>query len=277
MTASSAGTPRSITAAIDVENLTKTFTTSGSGRLRRTKHTMTAVDRISLRVGHGEFIALIGPNGAGKSTTIKMLTGVLAPTSGRVTVLGHVPLEERTTLAARLGVVFGQRSQLWWDLPLADSYSLLRHLYRISPADFDRSRTELVDRFDVGDLLDKPVRTLSLGQRMRAELTAALLHRPDMLFLDEPTIGLDVVSKFAMRDALRDIHRTQGTTIVLTTHDLNDVDELCERIVIIDHGRVIRDESIAAMRAEIPDGADLEELVRRIYLRGPDTRPEPTG
>jgi ABC-2 type transport system ATP-binding protein len=277
MTASSAGTPRSITAAIDVENLTKTFTTSGSGRLRRTKHTMIAVDRISLRVGHGEFIALIGPNGAGKSTTIKMLTGVLAPTSGRVTVLGHVPLEERTTLAARLGVVFGQRSQLWWDLPLADSYSLLRHLYRISPADFDRSRTELVDRFDVGDLLDKPVRTLSLGQRMRAELTAALLHRPDMLFLDEPTIGLDVVSKFAMRDALRDIHRTQGTTIVLTTHDLNDVDELCERIVIIDHGRVIRDEPIAAMRAEIPDGADLEELVRRIYLRGPDTRPEPTG
>jgi ABC-2 type transport system ATP-binding protein len=267
--------------AIDVNGLSKTFTgTTKAGRFRRTQTETVAVDNISLQVAVGSFVAVIGPNGAGKSTTIKMLTGILAPTSGALRVLGHVPLDERTTLAARIGVVFGQRSQLWWDLPLEDSFSLLRHLYRIKQTDFDQTVAEFTDRFELGPLLKQPVRTLSLGQRMRAELTGVLLHRPELLFLDEPTIGLDVVSKFAMRDALRELHARDGVTVVLTTHDLSDVEELCERVVIIDHGHIIRDEPIAALmeqvehgRASIAESAqsggsdfDLEALVRQIYL-----------
>jgi ABC-2 type transport system ATP-binding protein len=255
--------------AVHARSLRKTFrVTESAGRFRRTSREVVAVEGIDLDVLAGSFVAVIGPNGAGKSTTIKMLTGVLAPTSGEVKVLGHVPLDERTKLAARIGVVFGQRSQLWWDLPLIESFSLLRHLYRMNTATYQESLDDVTNTFDLGELLPRPVRTLSLGQRMRAELAGALLHRPEMLFLDEPTIGLDVVSKFAMRDALRRIHRDRGTTVILTTHDLNDVDELCERVVIIDHGRIIRDDSLDAMRADIPDGADLEEFVRQIYLRG---------
>jgi ABC-2 type transport system ATP-binding protein len=256
--------------AIAMEGLSKTFSgTTKAGRFRRTPTQTAAVNHISLQVPVGSFVAMIGPNGAGKSTTIKMLTGILAPTTGKLKVLGHVPLDERTRLAARIGVVFGQRSQLWWDLPLHDSFDLLRHLYRIPQSDFLQTSTEFTDRFELGPLLKQPVRTLSLGQRMRAELTAVLLHRPELLFLDEPTIGLDVVSKFAMRDALRELHSRDGTTVVLTTHDLNDVEELCERVVIIDHGRIIRDEPIAALMQQVERGGagfDLEELVRQIYL-----------
>jgi ABC-2 type transport system ATP-binding protein len=257
------------TLAIDASGLTKRFSSrSSSGGFRRARTEVTAVDSIDLQVAAGSFVAVIGPNGAGKSTTIKMLTGILAPSAGSVRVLGHVPLDERTQLAARIGVVFGQRSQLWWDLPLADSYSMLRHLYRVSAADHRVALAALVERFELGQLLPKPVRTLSLGQRMRAELAAALLHGPELVFLDEPTIGLDVVSKYAMRDALRALHTEQGTTIVLTTHDLSDVEELCERVVIIDHGRVIRDQSLADLVSEVEPGTELEELVRQIYLGG---------
>jgi ABC-2 type transport system ATP-binding protein len=253
--------------AISALALRKEFSVAESaGRFRRRTRSVAAVDSIDLSVPVGQFVAMIGPNGAGKSTTIKMLTGVLAPTSGQIRVLGHVPIDERTRLAARIGVVFGQRSQLWWDLPLRDSFVLLRHLYRMRASDFSESLDEVTSVFDLSDLLGRPVRTLSLGQRMRAELAGALLHRPEMLFLDEPTIGLDVVSKFAMRDALRRVHTERNTTIILTTHDLSDVDELCERVVIVDHGRIIRDDSLDHLRADIPDGADLEELVRQIYL-----------
>ncbi len=252
--------------AIRATALTKSFSVStGKGKLRREQQTVTAVDALDLCVPTGAFTAIIGPNGAGKSTALKMFTGILAPTNGELAVLGLTPLQDRTALAARIGVVFGQRSQLWWDLPLRDSFTLLRHLYRVPPATFTDTLQEMVDRFDLGPLLGQPVRTLSLGQRMRAELAAALLHKPELLFLDEPTIGLDVVSKFAMRDALRDLHARNGTTIVLTTHDLDDVEELCERVVIIDHGRIIRDQPIEALQADVANGTDLEELVRRIY------------
>jgi ABC-2 type transport system ATP-binding protein len=256
--------------AINAAKLTKRFSTKTSGGLRRSRSEVTAVDAIDLEIPTGSFVAVIGPNGAGKSTTIKMLTGILAPSGGSLRVLGHVPIDERTRLAARIGVVFGQRSQLWWDLPLADSYSMLRHLYRVKAANHREALDDLVERFDLGDLLPQAVRTLSLGQRMRAELAAALLHQPELLFLDEPTIGLDVVSKYAMRDALRALHAERGTTIVLTTHDLSDVEELCERVVIIDHGRVIRDQSLAELLAEVEPGTELEELVRQIYLGGKD-------
>ena len=240
-----------------------------SGRIRREKRDVVAVEGIDLEIAAGSFVGVIGPNGAGKSTTIKMLTGILAPTSGEVRVLGHVPLRERTILAAKIGVVFGQRSQLWWDLPLVDSYTLLRHVYGVAAHDHRARLAELVERFDLGALLDQPVRTLSLGQRMRAELVAALAHRPPLLFLDEPTIGLDVVSKFAMRDALATINREHGTTILLTTHDLSDVERLCERVVIIDHGRIIRDQALVTLLDEVDPDVDLEELVRRIYVGQP--------
>jgi ABC-2 type transport system ATP-binding protein len=254
-------------AAITVRQLHKSFAvTEAAGRFRRARQSVIAVDQIDLDIAMGSFVAVIGPNGAGKSTTIKMLTGVLAPTSGTVHVLGYVPIRQRTQLAQRIGVVFGQRSQLWWDLPLLESFSLLRHLYRMPTSLFAASLDETVERFDLGDLLPRPVRTLSLGQRMRAELAAALLHQPELLFLDEPTIGLDVVSKFALRDALRSIHQERKTTVVLTTHDLSDVDELCERVIIIDHGRIIRNDTLDHLRTDIPPGAALEELVRRIYL-----------
>jgi ABC-2 type transport system ATP-binding protein len=256
--------------AIRTTQLRKVFSTRTKfGRVRRERREVVAVEGIDLSIQSGEFIGVIGPNGAGKSTTIKMLTGILAPSSGEVHVLGHVPLRERTELAKRIGVVFGQRSQLWWDLPLVDSYTLLRHVYAVPADDHRRTLNDLVERFELGPLLDQPVRTLSLGQRMRAELVAALAHRPGLLFLDEPTIGLDVVSKFAMRDALAEINREAGTTILLTTHDLADVERLCERVVIIDHGRVIRDQSLTDLLRHVDAEIDLEELVRRIYLGQP--------
>jgi ABC-2 type transport system ATP-binding protein len=235
---------------IDVQDLAKTFTVHRrAGRLRRRREQVHAVSGIDLRVERGAMVGYIGPNGAGKSTTIKMLTGILVPTSGHVRVDGFEPSRQRTELARRIGVVFGQRSQLWWDLPLRDSFDLLRHVYRV-PAD---RHAENLDRLaaglDLGPLLDVPVRQLSLGQRMRGELTAALLHDPSILLLDEPTIGLDVVSKEAVREFLLEVNREQGTTVLLTTHDLADVERLCERLVIIDRGTLIEDSTVAGITA----------------------------
>ncbi|MFI0795459.1 ATP-binding cassette domain-containing protein [Micromonospora rubida] len=233
---------------IEVRNLRKEFTVRvKAGRLRREKRTVDAVDGVDLLVERGEMLGYIGPNGAGKSTTLKMLTGVLTPTSGEVRVCGLRPVPERTRLALRIGVVFGQRSQLWWDLPLGDSFDLLRHVYRV-PADAHAARLRRCrDLLDLDGFLDTPVRQLSLGQRMRGELTAALLHGPEVLFLDEPTIGLDVVSKQAVRGFLGELGRAGDTTLVLTTHDLADIERLCRRLVVIDHGRVVHDGSIAAL------------------------------
>ena len=235
---------------IEISGLRKDFTVSvRAGRLRRERRVVAAVDGIDLRVEPGETLGYLGPNGAGKSTTLKMLTGVLSPSAGRIRVCGFVPVPERAQLARHIGVVFGQRSQLWWDLPLRDSFDLLRHIYRVPAADHARRLAEAAELLDLGPLLDTPVRQLSLGQRMRGELTAALLHRPRVLFLDEPTIGLDVVSKQAVRAFLADLGTRGDTTLILTTHDLADIERLCRRLVIIDHGRVVHDGTAEELHA----------------------------
>jgi ABC-2 type transport system ATP-binding protein len=218
-------------------------------RLRREKRVVAAVDGVDLTVERGEMLGYIGPNGAGKSTTLKMMTGVLNPSAGQVRVCGLVPVRQRTRLARRIGVVFGQRSQLWWDLPLRDSFDLLRHIFRVPAADHATRLRRCRALLDLDAFLDVPVRQLSLGQRMRGELTAALLHGPEVLFLDEPTIGLDVVSKQAVRAFLGALGDEGDTTLVLTTHDLADIERLCERLVVIDHGRVVHDGTIEALHA----------------------------
>lgn len=233
---------------IDVQGLGKTFSVHRkAGRLRRRREEVVAVDGIDLQIERGAMVGYIGPNGAGKSTTIKMLTGILVPTTGHVRVDGLEPSRQRTELAGRIGVVFGQRSQLWWDLPLRDSFDLLRHVYRVPAARHAANLARFAEGLELGPLLDVPVRQLSLGQRMRGELTAALLHDPSILLLDEPTIGLDVISKEAVREFLVAINREQGTTVLLTTHDLTDVERLCERLLIIDHGRVIEDGTVTGI------------------------------
>jgi ABC-2 type transport system ATP-binding protein len=233
---------------IRMDGLRKDFTVRvRAGRLRRTKRTVAAVDGIDLRIERGEMVGYIGPNGAGKSTTLKMLTGVLTPSAGTVSVCGLTPVPQRTRLALRIGVVFGQRSQLWWDLPLRESFSLLRHIYRVPAQEHAARLRRCVGLLDLDGFLDTPVRQLSLGQRMRGELTAALLHGPEVLFLDEPTIGLDVVSKQAVRSFLAELGATGDVTLVLTTHDLADIERLCRRLVVIDHGRVVHDGTIEAL------------------------------
>jgi ABC-2 type transport system ATP-binding protein len=233
---------------IEAHGLRKEFTvTRKAGRFRRVRHTVAAVDGIDLRVQRGELLGYLGPNGAGKSTTLKMLTGVLLPSGGDVRVCGLVPVPQRRRLARQIGVVFGQRSQLWWDLPLRDSFELARHVWRV-PADAHAARLgRLRAALELDPFLDTPVRQLSLGQRMRGELTIALLHGPDVLFLDEPTIGLDVVSKQAVRAFLTELRDRGDTTVVLTTHDLADIERLCRRLVVIDHGRIVHDGTLAAL------------------------------
>jgi ABC-2 type transport system ATP-binding protein len=227
---------------IDVRGLRKDFTVRvKAGRFRRETRTVAAVDGVDLTVERGEMLGYIGPNGAGKSTTLKMLTGVLYPSGGQVRVCGLEPVPQRTRLARRIGVVFGQRSQLWWDLPLRESFDLLRHVYRVPVLDHRTRLKQCRELLDLDAFADTPVRQLSLGQRMRGELTAALLHGPEVLFLDEPTIGLDVVSKQAVRGFLAGLRATGDTTVVLTTHDLADIERLCRRLVVIDQGRVVHD------------------------------------
>jgi ABC-2 type transport system ATP-binding protein len=220
-----------------------------AGRLRRTRRTVSAVDGVSLDIATGEMVGYIGPNGAGKSTTLKMLTGVLSPSGGEVSVCGLAPVPQRTRLALSIGVVFGQRSQLWWDLPLRESFRLLKHVYRVPAAEHAARLRRCCELLELDAFLDTPVRQLSLGQRMRGELTAALLHGPRVLFLDEPTIGLDVVSKQAVRSFLAELGGSGDVTLVLTTHDLADIERLCKRLVVIDHGRVVHDGTIEALHA----------------------------
>ncbi|MGW5942445.1 ABC transporter ATP-binding protein [Streptomyces celluloflavus] len=219
------------------------------GRLRRVRHEVRAVDGITFRVPRGEMVGYIGPNGAGKSTTIKMLTGILVPSGGRLRVAGIDPARERTRLARRIGVVFGQRTTLWWDLPLKDSYELVRRMYRVPDARYRDNLARCVELLDLAPLLDVPVRQLSLGQRMRGDIAAALLHDPEVLYLDEPTIGLDVVSKAKVREFLREVNAERGTTVLLTTHDLTDIEQLCRRVMVIDHGRLVYDGQLDGLRA----------------------------
>ncbi|GAA4412432.1 ATP-binding cassette domain-containing protein [Actinokineospora soli] len=235
---------------IEAAGLRKEFTVRRKvGRFRREKHVVSAVDGVDLAVERGELLGYIGPNGAGKSTTLKMLTGVLTPSAGRVRVCGLEPVAQRTTLARRIGVVFGQRSQLWWDLPLAESFSLLRHIYRVPAADHAARLKRCTALLGLDEFAETPVRQLSLGQRMRGELTAALLHGPEVLFLDEPTIGLDVLSKQAVREFLAEVRAAGDTTVVLTTHDLADIEKLCKRLVVIDHGHVVHDGTLDELHA----------------------------
>ncbi|MEV0162299.1 ABC-2 type transport system ATP-binding protein [Nonomuraea fuscirosea] len=227
-----------------------------------------AVRDLSFTVSAGEFVGYLGPNGAGKSTTIKMLCGILTPTTGRVRVAGLEPARRRTTLARRIGVVFGQRTTLWWDLPLKDSFELIRHLYRVERGAFAARLAELTETLDLGGFLRTPVRQLSLGQRMRGDLAAALLHAPDVLVLDEPTIGLDVVSKNGIRDFLKRLNAERGTTVLLTTHDLGDIERLCRRVMLIDHGRLAFDGTLGDLMATAPEESSIEEVVTRLYTGG---------
>ncbi|MDH6577104.1 ATP-binding cassette domain-containing protein [Kitasatospora sp. MAP5-34] len=237
-------------ALIELDDVRRSFTIrTKAGRLRREKCEVRAVDGLTFEIGAGECVGYIGPNGAGKSTTIKMLTGILVPSSGRLRVAGVDPARERTRLAQRIGVVFGQRTTLWWDLPLRDSYELARRIYRIPDARYRANLARCVELLDLGALLDTPVRQLSLGQRMRGDLAAALLHDPQVLYLDEPTIGLDVVSKGRVREFLREVNTEQGTTVLLTTHDLTDIEQLCGRVMVIDHGRVVYDGGLGGLHA----------------------------
>ena len=214
----------------------------------RRYRTLKAVDEISFDIRAGELVGYLGPNGAGKSTTIKMLTGLLTPTDGELLVNNFVPWKERTRYVAQIGAVFGQRTTLWWDLPVIESLELLRHVYRIPADRFQQNLTEFRSLLELDSFIDSPVRSLSLGQRMRADLCAALLHDPGLLFLDEPTIGLDVVAKERIRQFIRHINQQRGVTVILTTHDLQDVEKLCERVMIIDHGKLLYDGALDALR-----------------------------
>jgi ABC-2 type transport system ATP-binding protein len=235
---------------IAVRDLSRTFTVrERSGRLRRAVRTVHAVADVSFDIEAGEAVGYIGPNGAGKSTTIKMLTGILVPSSGSLSVAGLDPSRSRTELARRIGVVFGQRTGLWWDLPLRDSFELLRRIYRVPVPMYERNLAAFVELLDLQSLLAQPVRQLSLGQRMRGDIVAALLHDPEILYLDEPTIGLDLLSKQRLRGFLRELNAERGTTILLTTHDLVDIEQVCRRVMVIDQGRLAFDGDFAALHA----------------------------
>ncbi|MFX0573682.1 ABC transporter ATP-binding protein [Nocardia nepalensis] len=238
---------------IDIENLTRQFILHrrNGHRWRRRRETLTAVDRMTFRVERGSAVGYIGANGAGKSTTIKMLTGILVPTAGTVRTCGLDPVRQRRELAARIGVVFGQRSQLWWDLPLRESFSILAAIHRLE-SDVAQKRTyELVEQLEMAETLDTPVRQLSLGQRMRAEVAAALLHSPELVILDEPTIGLDVLSKQRLREFLRAERTERGTTLLLTTHDMGDIERLCDRVLVVDRGSLVYDGSLTGLAVRV--------------------------
>ena len=256
---------------IEVEGLRKEFVVR-RGRLRRERHVVEAVNGISFQVERGELLGYLGPNGAGKSTTIKMLTGILVPSAGRVSVAGLEPSRKRIELARRIGAMFGQRIQLWWDLPLRDSFDLLRHIYRVPAGRHEANLARFRDVLDLDPFLDTPVRQLSLGQRIRGELTAAMLHGPELLFLDEPTIGLDVVAKQRVRDFLVEINREDGVTVMLTTHDLGDIERLCNRLLVIDHGSLIWDGGIPELKerygGERTLVIDLEEPAPPLEVEG---------
>jgi len=264
-------------ALIEVRDLRREFTVRRkTSRVRRRADTVTAVRDLSFDIQRGEMVGYIGPNGAGKSTTIKMLTGILVPTSGHLRVAGLDPSRRRTELAARIGVVFGQRTTLWWDLPLRDSFALLQKIYRVPVDRFRANLEEFLDLLDLRDLLDTPVRQLSLGQRMRGDIVAALLHDPEILYLDEPTIGLDVISKGRLREFLRALNAQRGTTLMLTTHDLQDIEALCDRVIVIDHGTAVFDGPLASLHAHGGSSrtlvVDLVDEAPPINIAGAETR-----
>jgi len=243
---------------IMVEKLIKTFQVAErstgfmgavKGLVHRKYRTVNALDGIDFSLDQGELVGLIGPNGAGKSTTVKILSGIMVPDSGRVEVMGRIPWKERIESVRHIGVVFGQRTQLWWDLPVIESYQLLKDIYRIPDRQYKNHLDRSVELLDLKSLLDVPVRQLSLGQRMKCDLAAVLLHSPKILYLDEPTIGLDAVSKLAIRDIIGRINREQGVTVVLTTHDMDDIETLCRRVIVINQGKIFMDGTLQQLRS----------------------------
>jgi ABC-2 type transport system ATP-binding protein len=255
---------------ITLENIKKSFQVPRrkggllnvlKGLVKRECETIQALKGISFKSNEGELIGYIGPNGAGKSTTVKIMSGILVPDSGRCEVLGRIPWQQRLEHVRHIGVVFGQRTQLWWDVPVIDSFDLLKDIYRIPQPSYARARDELVEVLGLQSLLEKPVRQLSLGQKMRCELAASLLHRPPILFLDEPTIGLDAVSKIAVRSFIKKINRERSVTVILTTHDMDDIEALCSRIMVIGQGILLFDGDIGRLRNRVSP-----ERILKIYF-----------
>lgn len=245
---------------IIVENLVKTYKVAQrqkglanalKGLVHRDYTTVHALEGISFTIEPGELVGYIGPNGAGKSTTVKILSGILVPDSGRCEIIGKVPWMQRVEHVSQIGVVFGQRSQLWWDLPVIDSFELLRDIYRTPEKQYRATLDELVESLKLATLLDTPVRQLSLGQRMRCELVASLLHSPPLLFLDEPTIGLDAISKLAVREFIKRLNQERGVTVILTTHDIDDIQSLCTRVMVIGKGRILSDGTLDDLRKHV--------------------------
>lgn len=226
-----------------------------------------ALKEMSFTIPDGQIVGYIGPNGAGKSTTIKILSGILRPDSGECTVNGMVPWEDRKKYVSKLGVVFGQRSQLWWDVPVIESFQLLRDIYRVERGEFQSNLRRLTEQLDLQPFLNAPVRLLSLGQRMRCEIAASLLHSPEILFLDEPTIGLDAVSKLKVREFIQSENRERKITVILTTHDMQDIDALCRRVLLIGKGQLLLDGSIEEIRAMAGENLSTEESVADLYRR----------
>lgn len=226
-----------------------------------------ALKEMSFTIPDGQIVGYIGPNGAGKSTTIKILSGILRPDSGECTVNGMVPWEDRKKYVSKLGVVFGQRSQLWWDVPVIESFQLLRDIYRVERGEFQSNLRRLTEQLDLQPFLNAPVRLLSLGQRMRCEIAASLLHSPEILFLDEPTIGLDAVSKLKVREFIQSENRERKITVILTTHDMQDIDALCHSVLLIGKGQLLLDGSIEEIRAMAGENLSTEESVADLYRR----------
>lgn len=268
---------------IVVENLRKAFHIAERapgllgalrGVVRRKHRVVNALDDVSFSIEPGELVGYIGPNGAGKSTTVKILSGILVPDGGEVRISRRVPWRERVAHVARIGVVFGQRTQLWWDLPVIESFDLLRDIYSVPQTKYAAARDELVALLDLEKILDVPVRQLSLGQRMRCDLAAALLHSPEILFLDEPTIGLDAVSKLAVREFVGMLNRKRGVTVILTTHDMDDIEALCTRVMVIAEGKILSDGPLSALRRAVAPERwitiDLAEGADHAIVEDPD-------
>jgi ABC-2 type transport system ATP-binding protein len=237
------------------------------GAFIRKTRTVKALQGISFEMEQGGLVGLIGPNGAGKSTAVKIMSGILTPDGGECVINGRVPWKQRMAHVADIGVVFGQRSQLWWDVPVSDSFSLLRDIYDLKQNDYSARLAELTDALDISGILKTPARQLSLGQRMRCELAAALLHRPKLLFLDEPTIGLDAVSKLALRAFLKEENAKTGVTVLLTTHDMDDIAALCARVMVIGHGKLLFDDKFVDLKSKYSEyeGQDIDEIIAAMY------------
>ena len=256
---------------IQVSHLCKTFRVARRGAgfsqavkalFRREYEEIHALDDLSFTIRDGEMVGYIGPNGAGKSSTIKVLSGILTPDSGQCLVNGRTPWKDRVAHVKEIGVVFGQRTQLWWDVPVADSFELLKEIYTVPEKTYQENLEELTQLLDLGDLLRTPARQLSLGQRMRCEIAASLLHSPKILFLDEPTIGLDAVSKLAVRDFILRLNRERGTTVLLTTHDMQDIEALASRVLLIGRGKILLDGTLEDIRR---GGESIDETVAQLY------------